>query len=255
MRTRSLFPYAGGKFYLMKDIKEIFDKSGKTVAIDVFGGSGKFLLNVAAKAKVYNDIDSRLVNLFKVAKERPEELTAWFRFPLHSRELFNSFRCSRESGDEVEEAAKTLYLYYSSFAAKGETFGYGAKPRKAIVPKIENALQRVSEMHEEIKLWTIEHLDFRELLRRYDSPDAFFYLDPPYHGRKFYRYNFVEKDFQDLARLLSSLKGRYLMNINSDEFVIDCFGEPSSARQYTSFCDNARATGKRGKRTELLYWN
>jgi site-specific DNA-adenine methylase len=70
---RSLFPYPGGKFFLMKDIKEIFEKSGKTTAVDVFGGSGKFLLNVNAKIKVYNDLDSRLVNLYLVLRERHQE--------------------------------------------------------------------------------------------------------------------------------------------------------------------------------------
>lgn len=255
MRARSLFPYAGGKFYLMKDIKEIFDKEAKPVAIDVFGGSGKFLLNVEAKCKVYNDIDSRVVSLFRVAKEKPEELQAWFKFPLHSRELFDSFKAGSTSANEVEVAAQTLYLQYCSFAGKGGTFGYRMKPRGATIPVIENALERVMELHDEIRLWTIEHLDFRELIRRYDSPDTFFYLDPPYHGKKFYRHNLVEKDFGDLARMLPALRGRYLMNINRDEFVIDCFGEPTSAKRYMSFCDNARTAGKRGKRTELFYWN
>ena len=255
MRTKSLFPYAGGKFYLMNEIREVFEKSGRHVAVDVFGGSGKFLLNVEARNKVYNDIDSRLVNLFKVAKERPDELAAWFRYPLHSRELFNAFKSTEEEGDEVSSAAKTLYLYYTSFAAKGETFGYGAKPRGSTVVKIENALERLSELHEEVRLWTIEHLDFRELMKRYDSEDTFFYLDPPYFGKKFYRYNFTEKDVEDLAALLHALRGKYLLNINKNEFILSKFGEPSKECNFKSFCDNARASGKRGSRTELFYWN
>lgn len=255
MRTKSLFPYAGGKFYLMKEIRELFEKSGRRVAIDVFGGSGKFLLNVDAKSKVYNDIDSRLVNLFKVAKERPDELAAWFKYPLHSRELFDGFKSTEEDGDDVASAAKTLYLHYTSFAAKGETFGYGAKPRGSTVVKIENALDRLSELHEEIRLWTIEHLDFRELMKRYDCEEAFFYLDPPYHGKKFYRHNFEVKDFEDLAGLLPSLKGKYLMNINKSEYIIDRFGVPSRESRFKSFCDNGRVNGKRRSRTELFYWN
>ncbi|WP_367181933.1 DNA adenine methylase, partial [Ferroplasma sp.] len=51
----SLLRYPGGKFYMLEDIKEIFNKSGKTTVIDVFGGSGKVLMNLNAKIKVYND--------------------------------------------------------------------------------------------------------------------------------------------------------------------------------------------------------
>ena len=61
--------YPGGKFYMLEDIKEIFNKSGKTTVIDVFGGSGKVLMNLNAKIKIYNDINNNLVNFFLELKE------------------------------------------------------------------------------------------------------------------------------------------------------------------------------------------
>ena len=65
----SLLRYPGGKFYMLDDIKEIFNKSGKTTVIDVFGGSGKVLMNLNAKIKVYNDINNNLVNFFTELRE------------------------------------------------------------------------------------------------------------------------------------------------------------------------------------------
>ena len=65
----SLLRYPGGKFYMLEDIREIFDKSGKTTVIDVFGGSGKVLMNLNAKIKVYNDINNNLVNFFTELRE------------------------------------------------------------------------------------------------------------------------------------------------------------------------------------------
>ena len=47
---------------MLEDIKEIFNKSGKTTIIDVFGGSGKVLMNLNAKIKVYNDINNNIIN-------------------------------------------------------------------------------------------------------------------------------------------------------------------------------------------------
>ena len=70
----SLLRYPGGKFYMLEDIKEIFNTSGKTTIIDVFGGSGKVLMNLNAKIKVYNDINNNLVNFFSELKEHKEEV-------------------------------------------------------------------------------------------------------------------------------------------------------------------------------------
>ena len=80
MRTLSLSPYPSGKFFLMKKIKDIFERSVKTTPVDVFGGSGKLLLNVNANNKVYNDLDSRPVNLYLVLRERHHELIDKFRY-------------------------------------------------------------------------------------------------------------------------------------------------------------------------------
>ena len=82
-----------------------------------------------------------------------------------------------------------------------------------------------------------------------------FLSGPPYFGKKFYQHNFTEKDFDDLASILPGLKGKYLLNINKNEFILDRFGAPCSEMEFKSFCDNARVSGKRGSRTELFYWN
>ena len=84
----SLLRYPGGKFYMLEDIKEIFDKSGKTTVIDVFGGSGKVLMNLDAKIKVYNDINNNLVNFFTELRENKELVLKKLDYILNSRELF-----------------------------------------------------------------------------------------------------------------------------------------------------------------------
>jgi site-specific DNA-adenine methylase len=45
---KSLFPYYGGRFYQLKDIIGILNEHRDSfdVVVDVFGGSGKVLLNI-----------------------------------------------------------------------------------------------------------------------------------------------------------------------------------------------------------------
>ena len=149
--------------------------------------------------------------------------------------------------------SRMLYLLYASFAAKGNTFGYGVKPRGSTILKIENALARLSEMHMEIKQWTIENLDFRELLRRYDSENSFFYLDPPYHEVQFYRHYFTNDDFGELSSLLLGLKGKYLLNVNRDPFVLSKFWPPKLELYFKNFCYNTKGNSKRSQRAEFFY--
>jgi DNA adenine methylase len=60
----------------------------------------------------------------------------------------------------------------------------------------------------------IESLPYDEILKRYDRPTTFFYLDPPYYGRKLYNYNFEPEDFAKLAKHLKALQGKFLLSLN-----------------------------------------
>ena len=166
---------------MLDDILEIFNRTGMTTVVDVFGGSGKFLLNADAEVKVYNDIDSRLVNLFIVIKERPEAFSDRLRYSIHSRQLFNRYLLEPETGDAVEDAYRFLYILNAAFKSRNATvkptFGYSLKTNRT--QTADAILRNFDVLHSEIRKWTIEHLDFRELMKKYDTPFTFFYLDPP----------------------------------------------------------------------------
>ncbi len=246
---KSLFPFAGGKMHLIKYIKEIYGNSNKEALVDVFGGSGKVLMNIDAKVKVYNDIDSSLVNVFETLRRNPEALKAKFHYSINSRELFNDYR--DRTDDEAENAFRKIYSYMLSFSGKGNHFGYSVKERGS---KIANVKKNIDTIYEEVKYWTIENLDYRDLIKRYDSGDTFFYLDPPYHKIKYYRYNFEEADFYKLKDVLNNIKGKYLININYSEFIIGVFGEPQIKIEVKNNSVNNRHI-RDSKRYELFYYN
>jgi DNA adenine methylase len=39
-------------------------------------------------------------------------------------------------------------------------------------------------------------------------------LDPPYWGRKLYKFNFSEKDFTDLNQRLKKIRGKFILSLN-----------------------------------------
>ncbi len=77
-------------------------------------------------------------------------------------------------------------------------------------------------------------MDFRDLMKRYNKPRVFLYLDPPYlRGGKEYKYNFKINDFFDLKKKLDQHQGTYLMNLSmTDSEMIDIFGEPKLVTEH-----------------------
>ena len=245
----SLLWYPGGKFYMLEDIKEIFDKSGKTCFIDVFGGSGKVLMNLNAKVKVYNDVNNNLVNFFTELKDHKEEFLKKLDYALNSRRLFYEYKTM--ASDSAENAFRELYSYLMSFAGKGKYYGYTVKSKGN---RIINIKENIDNIYNEVKYWTIENIDYKELIKKYDSRDSFFYLDPPYYKIKYYKNNFSDNDFYELKDILDKIKGKYLMNINYNDFIVDLFGDPNKKIEIKNNSVNNKYI-KNSKRYELFYYN
>ena len=72
----SIIAWVGGKRLLRKKIETMIPKDIGGY-IEPFGGAGWVLLlkEKWARLEVYNDLDSRLTNLFRASKDSPESVT------------------------------------------------------------------------------------------------------------------------------------------------------------------------------------
>lgn len=64
------------------------------------------------------------------------------------------------------------------------------------------------------KISEILNSDYKEVINKYDSPETFFYLDPPYMGREKYYINhdFDENSHYELSHILNNIKGRFALS-------------------------------------------
>jgi DNA adenine methylase len=247
---KSLFRYYGGKFNQLKDILAIIGehKNYFDVVVDVFGGSGKVLLNLPDEwkmRKVYNDLDDDLYVTFKVLQDPSKRLalTRKLRYAFAHERVFMEMRDSRYTND-VATAFRMIYLQTYSFMGDGRSFGRRFKGK-----------QRMSRFNLEnfvyVRDWTVEHMDFKDLMKKYSKPRVLFYLDPPYlsSGRR-YKHRFTIEDLLDLRESINGHPGSYPLNLSSfDEGMEEIFGKPQKVIEY------ANPINKNGKENwKCNYW-
>lgn len=118
---------------------------------------------------------------------------------------------------DIQRAARFFCLIKVSYGANGRNFGCIRKD----VTKMTEYLTRIENR---LSTVIIEHKDFEDLLRVYDRPCAFFYLDPPYWGtERYYQVKFKQEDHLRLAESLKNLKGRFVLSYNDCEMARDLY--------------------------------
>jgi len=219
-----LIPYFGGKNRLAKRIIEKI--TPHICYVEVFaGGAGVLFCKEQSKVEILNDLDRELITLYRVVKHHPEEFYRQFKWTLFARDEFDRLKKVDPSTlTDVQRAVRYYYLQRSAFGGKvvDQTFGMATeRPPRVNLFNLETS---ITETWQRLAGVTIECLDFRNLIQRYDRSHTFFFLDPPYWSIPGYRHDFEEKDFLDLAELLKDLSGKFLMTINDAPEVRDIFG-------------------------------
>ena len=107
----------------------------------------------------------------------------------------------------------------------------------------------------------IENRDFEKLIRQYDRPVSFFYLDPPYHATEGYYQNigeegFSEKDHVRLRDTLMQIEGKFLLSYNDDDFVRNLYQQPGIRMMEVSRLNTIKQRYENGSQfAELLIAN
>jgi DNA adenine methylase len=206
--------YIGGKRSLAKRVIAIFPEH--VTYVEAFaGGAQVFFHKQPSRVEVLNDLDGEIVNFFRVCQQHYEELLRYFRFCLVSRKWFDLLRVTDPATlTDVQRAARYLYLLKGSFASLVRHPNYHWHVVQPPGFNLERLPELIENAHKRLERVQIECLPYEEILKRYDRPATLFYLDPPYWGRKLYRYNLEPEDFEKLAERLGTLRGKFILSLN-----------------------------------------
>lgn len=217
---KSFISWIGGKNNLKKEIVSRFPENYSTY-VEVFGGAGWVLFHKEKGGiEVYNDLNSNLINLFRVVKYHSKEFIKECEFLFNSRELLEDYKenYTRRNLTDIQRASNFYMLIKYSYGS--DLKNYGAKTTDKL-----NSLDYIRRVNERLSKVLMENLDFERCIKKYDKEETLFYLDPPYLKTESYYKNvdFVIEDHKRLRDILKNIKGKFLLSYNDCEEVRELY--------------------------------
>ena len=234
----SPFRYAGGKFYARKLILEHIPLHD--YYIEPFAGGGSIFF---AKQKVnynqLNDIDSELINVLRIIRDKPESLIYFLKkrpesesripenliadteinAPLPARkELHKFFKTKYIPTNDLERAGRWFYLNRTSYSGimnpQNMYWGYGDK--YSMQPK--NWARNILRTSNKLQGVELTSYDFEEVIDNTPN-ESLLFIDPPYFNAdqdKFYTHSFTTNDHYRLLECLRRNSERLYFFITYD---------------------------------------
>jgi DNA adenine methylase len=208
-----LIPYLGEKSKFASFITPNIPKDISTY-VEPFGGMfGVFFSLDFSKFRnvefIYNDINYLNFNLFYLLKNDIRFIEIVKGIKVDKEYYLKSIKDLTKETDRMTKAINWLIVLTCSAPNQiGQDSWRGDMEFEVFKLKwkaYEPHLMKISEILNE---------DYKEVIKKYDSKDTFFYLDPPYMGREKYYINhdFNESSHYELSSILGKIKGRFLLS-------------------------------------------
>ena len=194
-------PYLGGKANLGGAGPWIADMLSR-VEVDTYvepcaGALGILLRRERVKCEVANDFDGRIVNFFRVVRDRPKEFAdLLMATPYASEHEFDWARGALDNGDPVQRALAVYLVLYNAVPSRlGPRIFFCPNANRE--PWIPEHVYMLAARLRTVRLLARDMLDILPLYT--DRPSTLIYIDPPYPDTAGYD-NDIDRDaFIDLV--------------------------------------------------------
>ena len=270
-----MISYIGGKNRMAKWIGSYIPNDIETY-VEVFGGAFWVYVNGEVHKKpilknvIYNDFNRYMTNLFACCRNPQEFLKSMDEIVAQDSELFYQFKTDVFENKNIKDIDIPDYDYGMKYAYIVTQIFSGLNPEKGKFIDLKGKysskfdafrrrLKNPAVIEKLKKISNVENMDFEEVIKKYDSPTTYFYVDPPYWKTENYYslHNFDTDDHKILADILKNIEGRFSLSYYDFDQLHDWFPEDEYEWELKDFVKPASAQkGKsQNKGTELLIMN
>ena len=244
-RNKLVVPFlkwVGGKRQLIPEIKNILPKGvSNRLYYEPFIGGGALFFDLQPKYAIINDYNEELINVYRVIRDKPNELIEDLKKHKNTAEYFYEIRAVDRQPNfnnltDVKRASRIIYLNktcYNGLYRVNNAGEFNSPFGKYKNPNIVNepVIKAVSKYLNSAKV-QIFNDDYEVILR--DIPtNSFVYLDPPYHpiseSSNFTGYiqgGWNEKDqlrLRDVCNILNSKGIKFLLSNSASNFIKEIY--------------------------------
>lgn len=207
----------GGKSRLKKKLIKYFpiNYESMTYIEPFFGGGSLYFYKEPSKKEVINDLDKNMFTLMKGFKKYNGNEISTAINGNYNKEDFIKIKEAKPK-TAYNKFLQVLLLTKISFFGRMKTFGNNFKISTKYGDKY----------NERLKHTIILNKDYKEVIKKYDSPQSFFYLDPPYSMSEDYKYYDNQYiNINELYELLKNIKGKFLFSYDNNKETKELFKE------------------------------
>lgn len=215
---KSPISYYGGKQKMAHHIVPLIPKH--TVYVEPFaGGAAVFFAkpwpdvsNNHHYREVINDHDGHLINFYRQLRDNGPELIRRLELTLYS-EAEHRLAKELDHDDPIEAARRYFVKINQSFSnVLHGGWGRGVYGRN-LAATWANRVTRLPEYLDRMASVHIACDDALKIIRQWDSPQTFFYCDPPYPGSDQGHYaGYTLDDFRALVDTLDACDGSFILS-------------------------------------------
>ena len=202
-------PWYGGKQSKAAWLHSLIPWRKDSTYVEPFGGmAGLLCYRAPVKCEIFNDLDGRIVNWWRMVREYPDELGRLVEGMPHSEAEYQWAKGAVDDEEETDlRRALAFYVMVTQGSVKSaHNSGWAAGYSETAVRRCSYG--RVKGLCERMQNVQLFHRPATEIVERVSLLDyAVVYIDPPYHSADTKKYSERNLNIDELTSLLKGQKG------------------------------------------------
>lgn len=260
---RNVLKYPGSKWRIVRSLVDLVPDH-HTYLEPYFGSGAVFFNKIPSDIEMVNDLDGDVVNLFRCIQEDPEKLSRLIVTTPYSRQMYDDaykddpIRDILLNADRYHKACRFLVRCWQGhgFRTNGYKVGWKndvqGRERMYALWNWYRLPEWVIDIAERLRQVQIENRPALEVIRRFNYPNVFMYIDPPYlfdtRSGKQYAHEMTDEDHAELLQEIVHSQAKIMIS----GYASDLYDGMLAGWERKEFRSHAEQ-GK--KRTEIVWMN